>query len=85
MLRVHQEAEYSEYDYLVRGLEHMRDMGLCTFCHKPYNPDESNARYGHDVCADQFERELDRQMIIDLIKRCPPGTRFDLAGGAACD
>jgi len=40
---------------------------------------------GHGTCGDNYERELNRKYDQELIDACPPGTRFDLAGGAACD
>lgn len=57
---------------------------LCIWCFKPFDPEESEYN-GHNACAEQYEVELDKKMIEELIAACPSGTRFDLAGGAACD
>lgn len=60
--------------------------GICIFCLKPFDEESSRGfAYGHHNCAVEYERELNRKENEELIADCPPGTRFDLAGGAAVD
>ena len=60
--------------------------GTCIFCTEPFDEESSGGYYyGHKVCADAYERELDIKWTLELIAMCPPGTVFSLAGGAACD
>ena len=60
--------------------------GICIFCNKPFDEESSGGYYfGHQKCAEDFERESDKKANEELIADCPPGTRFDLAGGASCD
>lgn len=69
---------------VTKGVEYTP--GICIFCHKPFDEEASGGFfYGHKKCAEGFERESDRRHTKALIQACPPGTRFDLAGGAACD
>lgn len=60
--------------------------GICIFCHEAFNEETSGGHfYGHKKCAEDFERESDRNRFDALKASLPAGTRFDLAGGAACD
>lgn len=60
--------------------------GVCVFCHEPFDEESSGGYfYGHQRCAEAFERESDRESFEALVESLPVGTRFDLAGGAACD
>jgi len=58
---------------------------LCIWCNHPFDPDNEEYYNGHKICGDKYEQELNRRDIQKLIAVCPPGTRFDLAGGATCD
>ena len=59
--------------------------GICIWCLKPFDSSKSNYFYGHEKCAEDNEAKCDREMLEELKARLPVGTRFDLAGGAACD
>ena len=60
--------------------------GICIFCYESFDEETSDGYfYGHRKCAESFERESNRKSFEALKASCPPGTRFDLAGGAACD
>lgn len=60
--------------------------GICIFCGKPLDEESSGGYfYGHKRCAEAYEDKCRRESHERLVASCPPGTRFDLAGGAACD
>lgn len=60
--------------------------GICTFCKQLFDEESSGGYdFGHKECAEQFEAESNRKSFEKLKAMLPPGTRFDLAGGAACD
>ena len=58
---------------------------LCIWCNQPFDTETEPYINGHKTCGDNYENELNRRYDQELIDDCPPGTRFDLAGGAACD
>ena len=75
---------YSHACTVTEGVEYTP--GTCIFCHETFDEETSGGYfYGHKICAEKFERECDEQRFKELVADCPPGTRFDLAGGAACD
>ncbi len=65
---------------------------LCMFCNLPFDT-ESEKEFkkwgkqpmGHYWCSDFYEKWTDLLSDLELMADCPPGTRFDLASGAACD
>ncbi len=73
---------YEFSDTLPDGQKYV--LGICVFCHNSFNEETSGGYfYGHQSCAEDFERDCNRRYMIDLIASCPVGTRFDIAGGAA--
>ncbi len=66
---------------LVKLLELFRSMGVCWFCLWRFDPSTSNTFYGHESCAENWEKELDQRNTEELIQLLPPGTIFDLPLG----
>jgi hypothetical protein len=59
--------------------------GICIWCNKPFDVEKENRLYGHNECALNYEKECDIEWYKHFFSLFPPGTRFDLAGGASCD